>query len=280
MRVRPEEAGDGEAVGRRRERAEAEIVARAEQVDEHDDREPADDGAERGIRHDPLEPSPQRVAGFGEGKADQSECHAGDTGLGDEQRIDRHQRVDPVDAVVDPPGKACPVPDQRGEKARYQRTILDAPDRQHFEREHGPRDRRAEHCAEPGRYTAHQQDAGTVGVEPERAAEAAGEAPAQLDGGAFAPGRTAEQMRHHGAEEDQRCHAQRHPCPRFVDLLDDQVVAAFHRIARQMIEQADHEATERQQVEQPGKREAQPRDGIQAPEECRTQRPDECGHRH
>ena len=40
-----EEAGDGEAVRRRRQRAETEIVARAEQLDQRDDGHATDDGS-------------------------------------------------------------------------------------------------------------------------------------------------------------------------------------------------------------------------------------------
>jgi len=66
-----------------------------------------------------------------------------------------------------------------------------------------------------------------------------------LDGGAFASGRSAEQMRHHRAEEDEGGHAQRHTAPRFMDLLDDEIVAALHRAAGPVIEQPDREPSDR-----------------------------------
>ena len=177
------------------------------------------------------------------------------------------------------PGKTGPVADQCRDQARHQRAILDPADRQHLQREDRPRDRRPEHRAEPCRDPGHQQDARCFRIQLEGATEPAGKTAAQLHGGAFAPRRSAKQMCHDRAEEDERGHAQRHAAPRFVDLLDDKVVAAFDRAPCQMVEQSDHEPADRQQVEQPGKGKAKPGHGIEAPQEGRAERSHRCGHR-
>ena len=77
-------------------------------------------------------------------------------------------------------------------------------------------------------------------------------------------------MGDNGAEEDQRRHAQGHAAPRFMDLLDDQVVAAFDAATEQMIEQPDREPADWQEEQQPWMRKARARGNIQAPEEGRA----------
>ncbi len=127
--------------------------------------------------------------------------------------------------------------------------IFDPPDCEHFQREYRACDRCPEHRAEPCGDAGHQQDARAVRIEPQHAAETTGETAAKLDGGAFSTGRPTEQMRDNRADEDQRRHAQRHAAARFVDLLDDEIVAALNRAPGQMIEQADREPADRQEVQ-------------------------------
>lgn len=59
-------------------------------------------------------------------------------------------------------------------------------------------------------------------------------------------------MGDNGAEENQRRHAQRNAAARFMDLLDDQVVATFNAAAEQMIEQPDGEPADRQEKRKRG----------------------------
>ena len=219
------------------------------------------------------------MIGLGKGQPGQTEGNAGDTGLGDEQRVDRHQRIDMVDAVMNAPGKTGPVTDQRRDQAWHQRAILDPTDRQHLQCKDRARNRRPEDRAEPSRDPGHKEGACRFRIQSERASKPAGKTAAQLHGGAFTSRRSPEQMCHDRAEEDERSHAQRHAAPRFVDLLDDEVVAAFDRAPCQMVEQSDHEPADRQQVEQPGKGEAKPGYGVEAPQEGRAERSHRCGHR-
>ncbi len=96
----------------------------------------------------------------------------------------------------------------------------------------------------------------------------------------FAPRRTAEQVGCDSPDEDQRRHAQRHPAAGLVNLLDDQIVAAFDTAAGPLIQQADRVTADGQQEQQPRMRKPGPRRNIEAPQEGRAQRSDEQCHRH
>ena len=87
-------------------------------------------------------------------------------------------------------------------------------------------------------------------------------------------------MRDNGAEEDQRRHAQRHAATWFMDLLDDQVVAAFDAATEQMIEQADREPADRQEKQQPWMRKACSCRNVEAPQEGSAEAADRRSHRN
>ncbi len=179
----------------------------------------------------------------------------------------RRQGRDVIEGVVDAPGVAGPVADQGGGQAGRQGDVLDAADRQHLQGEHRAGDRRAEHGAEAGRDARHEHDPHVRRAEPEHPADAAGQAAAQLDGSPFTPGRTAKQMGDHRRDQDQGRHPQRRPGAGFMDLLYDQVIAAFRRPPLPMVEQADRRARQGQAEQQPGILEPQTGGLVERPQE-------------
>lgn len=174
----------------------------AAQPDKADDGNPAQKGPQRRVGHELLDDIAQPVIGFGEQEPCEPENQACDRDFQQQHRIDVDLRqsgeiVDMIGSMMDAPGMAGPVAQDRRAEAGNEGGILDAPDRQDFEREHRSRDRRAEHRAKTGGDTRHQHDPHIPLVEGEQPPERAREAPAELHGGAFAPGGTAEQMRDH-----------------------------------------------------------------------------------
>lgn len=226
------------------------------------------------------------MIGLREDEAGKPEHHAGDRCLAQQQRF-RGQRttdagniVDVIGAVMDAPHMAGPVTDDTGDQAWHQRRIFDATDREHFQREHGAGERRAEHRPEAGGNTGHQQNADAGWIEPDQTRDRTREASPELHGCPLAPCGAAEQVRRHGSDEDQWRHAQRHAATGLVDLLDDQVVAAFDAPARPLVEQPDREAARRQQEQQPGMREARPCRDVETPQEGSAETSDRQRHRH
>ena len=96
----------------------------------------------------------------------------------------------------------------------------------------------------------------------------------------FPPGRAAEEMCDHGAEKDQRCHAQGNAAPGLMNLIDDEVVAALHAAPDTVVEQADGEAPDRQQEQQPRMREPGFRRDVETPEKRCAKRTDDGRQRH
>jgi len=80
------------------------------------------------------------------------------------------------------------------------------------------------------------------------------------------------------AEEHKRCHAKRHTATRLVNLLDDEVVACFDRLSRQMVEQSDTRSAKRQQEEKPGVIEPCAGREVEAPQESSAKRADRNSH--
>ena len=101
---------------------------------------------------------------------------------------------DVVVGVADAPCTASPVRHQRGDETRDERIVLHAADDEHFEREHGPGDGRAENRAESRGHAGHEQQSDAGGIEFQNPGEGGRDAAAHLHGGALAPGRAAEEV--------------------------------------------------------------------------------------
>ena len=263
---------------------EAQIVARAADKDQRDHRRAADQRAQRRETDVLLQEAAEDVVALGEDPADQTEGDGGDRHIGQHDPIEgdmgqaRHV-ADMVLDVMNPPGAAGVVGDQRSRQTRNQRRILHPAHGQHLQREHRPGQRRAEHRAEPGGDPGHQKDAHIVGVELEQLADPAGQTAAHLHGGAFAARRAAEQVGQHGRDQHERRHAQRHAAARLMNLLQDQVVAALGGPALPQIDEADQKPRDGQEVQQPRMRVPQVRRPVQRPQEHGARRPHRNRHR-
>ena len=98
------------------------------------------------------------------------------------------------------------------------------------------------------------------------------QAAAHLHRGPLAPGRAAEEMRGHGGEQNQRSHAAGNAGLRIVDFFQDEIVAALTILARPVIHQADGDAADGQQIEQPGMGQARVGGILQTAEKDRRRR--------
>ena len=103
----------------------------------------------------------------------------------------------------------------------------------------------AEHGTETGRHarpTCAEQRAPVRVVDAEESPVGVGETAAHLHGSSLASGGAAEEVRDQRADEDQRGHARRHAAARFVDLFQDQVVAALGGFPPARVKQGDERA--------------------------------------
>ena len=107
----------------------------------------------------------------------------------------------------------------------------------------------------------------SVPAEAEQRERAVGEAPRHLHRGALPAGRAAEEVGDRGADEDQRRHAPRHPGGGLVDLVEDQVVAPDRVAGAVVVAEADGEAGDGQQPQQPGVLDAEVGDPVEGRQE-------------
>ncbi len=82
------------------------------------------------------------------------------------------------------------------------------------------------------------------------------------------------------ADQDQRSHPPRDADTGLVDFIDEQIVTAAGRLAVEVIKQADGEARDGQQIEQPRLGKTQERHRIERPQEKRGRRTDGDGQGH
>lgn len=158
---------------------------------------------------------------------------------------------DVVGRVVDAPRVASPVADERGEKAGDERVVADLPDGEDFEGENGASEGRAEDRAEARGDARHEHNAEIVGVELEEICEGTGNAAAHLYGGSLAACGAAEEVSDDGGEEHERSHAFGDAAIGLVDLLDDEIVAAFGVFTEPMINVADDNARDGEEPKEP-----------------------------
>lgn len=97
--------------------------------------------------------------------------------------------------------------DHRGGYARHQRGIVHDADADDFHGEDGGCKRCAEKRGKTGAHAAHDDQMLIICIQFQRLADAIGDAAAQLNGRAFASGRTAEEMRDDRRNKNQRSHA-------------------------------------------------------------------------
>ena len=211
-------------------------------------------------RHGDQCSEPRRAAADGVGQLDEggrrhAEGDAGDDHLGGQT----HREVDRSDRrhcqVVDVEQGDDPIADDRRREGGHDRVVADAPDRLHLEGEHEPGDRHAEHGAEAAGDGGDEQQPPFGCVEREEAAgDELGQAARHLDRRALPAGRAAEQVGEDRGAVDERRHAARDPCRRRVDLVDDQVAPGRRRAGEVEVDDAQHEAGDRQQEQQPAVR--------------------------
>ena len=273
-----------------RAHAKAEIVAGAEQMDKGDEQQAAHDWPQIGAADKPLGGLADAVGQLGEEHAGQAEADSGHSDLHHQQpahgRAGLHKYCrDHIMGVLAAPGQRGPVADNGGDQAGNDRVIAHPADSQHLHRKDCAGQRRAEDSGKARCDAGQEQAARVLPVQAEAAADQGGDGAAHLHSSALAARRAAEKVGDDRGRQDQRGHQAGHDHRAVVlllltvDSVHQQVVAAFRRMAEAGVEEGDEHACQRQQPEQPGLGEAEPRRLLQGPEKQGAGRADDSGGR-
>lgn len=256
--------------------AEADVFGGADSKDGGGDDGSAEEGAEGRVGDVALEDASDGVGGACEEHGGEAEGDArGDGGEqvdGVERGLERLWR-DGVEGVVDVPGAGDVVGCEGGEEAGEDGLVADGADGEDLQSEDGSGKGCAKDGAEACADTGHEEDF-AVGVgegEPREASEQdgdlVGEGGPGLECGAFASCRATEEMGDAGAEQDERGHAEGDGGGRGFDLgvnlFEDEIVTCLDGTSEGVVEDADEQAGEGQECDDPAVRFA----GVRGPVE-------------
>ncbi len=159
------------------------------------------------------------------------------------------------------------VRDHRRQQAGQQGAGGHAADCHHLDAPDGASNRRAEHGGEAGCHAGRDDHGAGVIAHLEQFAQLVGQGAAHLHRRTLAPDRRAEQVRGQGAEQHQRCHAQRDGFRGHTGFVDQQINAGVAAGAKAPVQPGHHEAGHRQQPDQPAVLSAPLRDRVEREQE-------------
>lgn len=268
--------------------ADAQVIACTQEKDQSDDDEAADKRTQIRQRDDGAKETLEAVGRLGEDDAHESKRDGCDDDLHHQPPL-RHvmlrlrvdERSDVIGDVTHAPRSADIITDDGGEQTRDDRGITHAPNGEHFDGEDRTSERCTEDAAKARGDAGHEKRARVDAKEwTECFAEAAGDGAAHLHGCTFAAGGPAAQMRSECADEHERSHTQRHASAGLVNFIHDEVVTRFRFTAKDVVDPADGDAHDRQQVKEPRLLPPQMRHLVEQGEKQCTCRADQRCHGH
>ena len=149
------------------------------------------------------------------------------------------------------PGVCRQIARKRSDEAWNDGVIADRADGKHLQTENSASERRPENRRAARAAARHQQHAAFPRIHAEGLAQLVGQRRACLDSCALAPCRSAKQVRHEGADQDERGHPNGNRALGIMHLIQDEVVARLDRRSQVAVHQSDEQTRDRQQGNEP-----------------------------